>query len=469
MKTVINSMEEMQQYLKKGAYVFTTDVEFTFDVNVSEDIHALSIKAQNLSAKNMTAARINAKSITAVNVVSSKGITADKVSAKSIQTLGSLRIKEANLERPIAMENAEKPPRSNKRNVDNTQKIDNIATPVGIEANAQAAAKEAFSDETIKSVFSLLDTRRELEGVEGTESIIKRIEEMLSQLVESVVKFLKATREGKTADADIAHFAIKEGNVEALKEVVAELPNLHDKLALSVLNRGDLVGNNMLQEIINATDDKKDFVLKLADRLMGKSDIKRVVKLLSQTAQHLDHKSLESVLLKAIEQDKKAKDTKMSRAVISAYTPLLVKDFSPQILKYVIKNNNIAVAKELIDKGINVKDSAPILTYAAAKAGNKALLQKLIANGSDVNSQNCGALKECLKNKDIKSAVLLVQNGAKMSDFLKETRLMSENGDMTHLDKSFVAKLRDKCKSLEVTRPERSVESEAEQAPEMEQ
>ena len=67
---VINNLEEMQKHYvgKLNTYVFSEDVEFTFNVEVDANINACDIKARNINARDINARDINAWNIKAWSI-----------------------------------------------------------------------------------------------------------------------------------------------------------------------------------------------------------------------------------------------------------------------------------------------------------------------------------------------------------------------------------------------------------------
>lgn len=95
---IISNKEELDKYYntkRKNAYVVNDNVEFTFDVDVEDDIIAFDINAQNIKARNIigrdiSAGNITGKFIKANNVVGADifvdEITVDNINAKNIKT-----------------------------------------------------------------------------------------------------------------------------------------------------------------------------------------------------------------------------------------------------------------------------------------------------------------------------------------------------------------------------------------------
>lgn len=95
---IINNKEELDKYYnnkRKNAYVISDNVEFTFDVDVEDDIMAFDINAQNIKARNIigrdiSAGNITGKYINADNVVGADifvdEIAVDNINAKNIKT-----------------------------------------------------------------------------------------------------------------------------------------------------------------------------------------------------------------------------------------------------------------------------------------------------------------------------------------------------------------------------------------------
>ncbi len=229
--------------------------------------------------------------------------------------------------------------------------------------NTDVKIEPKTPDDTAKIAEALLETHRQLRGATDAPSrnLLERIENLLKQLLDNIINYFKTQSQSFASDADIAYFAVKEGDLAAFKEA---LPNVDDErfqLLEMAAERKDAIGNDMVREIVDNTH-------------------------------------------------------------------------------------------------------PAALICLAADQKNAALLTVLQEHGIKLNDNNCAALKMCMKERDLTTAAFIVKQGAGLTTFLKETRSMLSEGELSGKDKDFIASLKEACKTEEHTQAaDRDAKQEASQ------
>ncbi|MDR2357238.1 MAG: ankyrin repeat domain-containing protein [Oscillospiraceae bacterium] len=288
--------------------------------------------------------------------------------------------------------------------------------------NAEPGAIIHLNRQEVKTAArSLLETRESLKA-QGKPTEVQ--EQLLHRITGSVSAHTKALNDFKITDAkDRALLAIRDGGAEDLADALPELPKSdYGELLAHAAARPGRTGAEMMRLLLN-----EDAAMQGAEYLQACKnavdlcDGARVFLLLNKLTERVqepgDTFHSELVTYALTYDEKRGNIYNLARDIISCRTAEQLRFVHPHFTESAIFGGRRRLAEALIDKRVGLDTEPGRLFLAAARQKDVSLAERLIKNGADIDGQYFAALRRCVEDGDLQSAMFLLKCGADFEGF----------------------------------------------------
>ncbi|MBE7003901.1 MAG: ankyrin repeat domain-containing protein [Ruminococcaceae bacterium] len=274
-------------------------------------------------------------------------------------------------------------------------------------------------------IDALIDRREKLVGeIDGTEQLLRRMVGSITQYMDAV-----GERPLRISDFDRAMLTIRDGELEAFKELSTKVPDRADELLVGAASRAGTVGRKMTVCLLI---DNKTFsdaaYLTASRRAVGVGDTERVQFLMENAVDRMQPFRADyygEVIECAIGQNRA-----MAMELLRQAPNVWIEAASPDLLycAAIHSSKDIQLMDALVKKGAPCGDRAWEILHYLTASGNTWVAESLIQAGLKVSTEDYGALDACVRNGALDCAKMLLGRGV---DFEKYSEWASahDTGD----------------------------------------
>ncbi|MBO6267460.1 MAG: hypothetical protein J6M06_04425, partial [Synergistaceae bacterium] len=248
-----------------------------------------------------------------------------------------------------------------------------------------------------------------------------RVEKLLRHATGSITAYMDAVGERplRISDFDKTMLAIRDGELEAFKELSLKVPDRADELLVEAAGRVGAVGRKMTMCLLA---DNKTFsdaaYLTASRRAVEIGDTERVRFLMEQYQDHAAEPRADyygEVIQHAVGQNRG-----MALELLRQAPNVWIEAASPDLLycAAIHSSGNYRLLDALVKKGAPCGDRAWEILNCLTASHNAWIAESLIQNGLKVSAKDYGAFDTCVRNGALDCAKLLLERGV---DFEKYT------------------------------------------------
>lgn len=252
--------------------------------------------------------------------------------------------------------------------------------------------------------------------VEKRERVIGQadsIEKLLRHATGSITAYMDTVGERplRISDFDRVMLAIRDGELEAFKELLPKLIDHSDELLAETAGRAGDVGRKMTIEAVAAASQiSEDAYLQASRNAVDIGDTERVKFLMEQYQSHVaepDPGYYGEVIDYACGENKE-----MGRSLIAYAPDEWIAPANPSLLIRMSCGGELRMAQMLVDKGLQPGNYAGnVLQNLTCERGRFWMAEQLLKNGMEVRPNDYRALDVCMKNGATDAAKLLLNQG----------------------------------------------------------
>ena len=274
-------------------------------------------------------------------------------------------------------------------------------------------------------IDALIDRREKLIGeMDGTEQLLRRMVGSITQYMDAV-----GERPLRISDFDKTVLAIRDGELEAFKELLPKVANREGELLIEAAERTGNVGRKMSICLLAETDQFTNYAyLTASKRAVDIGDTERVQFLMENAMDRMQPFRADyygEVIEYAIGQNRG-----MAQELLRQAPNVWIEAASPDLLycAAIRPSDNYRLLDELVKKGAPCGDRSWQILNSLTASGNVWIAEMLIQNGLKGPTEDYGAFDACVRNGALDCAKMLLERGM---DFEKYTEWASahDTGD----------------------------------------
>ena len=258
-----------------------------------------------------------------------------------------------------------------------------------------------------------------VEQRERQEQAMSQTEQLLRRMTGSVTAYMDEVgqRPLRLSDYDKAVLAIRDGEVEAFRDLYPRVPDQADDLLVEAAGRPGRVGGTMVQILLSAVDQfSPDAYRTACKRAVETGDGRRAQTLVDQAASLLSPPvpSLAGeVILHAYTNDRQD----IAKDLIAQCAPEQIAAAPPALLCQAAVCLDFQTALALVDKGIQPGDHAADVLHTLTAQNQEWMAERLLERGMAVEPDDYAALYVCLNNRAANAAKLLLDRGMDLDQY----------------------------------------------------
>lgn len=259
-----------------------------------------------------------------------------------------------------------------------------------------------------RSIFiDALIERRERMGVElrGIESLLRRLTGSVTDYIDTV-----GHRPLNLDGYDRAVLAIHDGEWEAFLELYPKLTERKEELLVEAAGRAGYVGRRMTAHILAELDSvPKEIYTAAIRRAVNTCDTSRVQLLMEQAAGHvsdLDISYYGGLLCHAFHEHKG-----MVPELVRHSREEWIKNAPPRLLYEAVLTNQTSLSRLLVERGLSPGNMLSHIVRCLVIGRREWELRDLLDAGMKIQSNDYRALDECVVNRSLVMAMLLIEHG----------------------------------------------------------
>ena len=277
------------------------------------------------------------------------------------------------------------------------------------------------ADEIQLMVDSLIDTRAKQKSqgqpYELTEQLLRRFLGSITEYMQSV-----GERPIGITDQDMIVLSVRENNIEAFQELLPKVPELHTDLLVDAAGQSGRIGESMTKSLLGLVKNApRELYLQAITRAVMISDVPRISMLLEGASDRTDDADGtlcgEAINIAIRANSDYVSGMGIARELARKAQPGQLAMANPYIITSALRRKDESFAHDLIRCGVDFSGCQAEIYYTFAQSGYTYKLRDLDNRGGDINAQDFGALRLCLKNCDINSALTLIEYGGDYAGF----------------------------------------------------
>ena len=263
-------------------------------------------------------------------------------------------------------------------------------------------------------VEALVEHREKmLHQVDGTEQLLRRMVGNITEYMDVV-----GERPLHISDYDRVSLAIRDGNLNAFKELYPRVLNRANDLIIEAAGRCGDVGRKMMQNLLdNVEQFGNDAYLAAGKAAVETGDVERVRYLMEQAERHveqLDRSFYGQIIDHALDGD----NTHMARKLVSEATPEQIGTAPTSLLYRASMKGNFRLMMDLIRKGARPGEYAYyILQPLTYENRNSWEAEEYLKAGMQVEPGDYNALFTCIRNGALTCAKLILDQGMDFEEY----------------------------------------------------
>ena len=277
-------------------------------------------------------------------------------------------------------------------------------------------------------VEALIEHREKmLHQVDGTEQLLRRMVGNITEYMDVV-----GERPLHISNYDRASLAIRDGDLNAFKELYPRVPDRAGDLLIETAGRCGDVGRKMTLNLLVDVEkfDSGDYFA-AGKAAVETGDVERVRCLMEQAASHVDHldKSFYGQTIDhALEQD----NIRMAKTLVNEATPEQIRSAPAFLLYRASLQDDFRLMMDLIQKGARPGEYAQkILQPLTYENRNSWQAEEYLKAGMRIEPDDYNALLTCINNGALACAELILDQGM---DFEQYRSWAEQNGCAGHPD-----------------------------------
>ena len=258
-----------------------------------------------------------------------------------------------------------------------------------------------------------------VEQRERQEAAMSQTEQLLRRMTGSVTAYMDEVgrRPLRLSDYDKTVLAIRDGEVEAFRDLYPRVPDRADDLLVEAAGRPGRVGGTMVRMLLTAVERfSPDAYRTACKRAVETGDGQRAQTLVDQAASRLSPPvpSLAGeVILHAYTNDRQD----IARDLIAQCAPERIAAAPPTLLCQAAVCLDFRTALALVDKGIQPGDHAADILHTLTAQNQEWMAERLLERGMAVEPDDYAALYVCLNNRAANAAKLLLDRGMDLDGY----------------------------------------------------
>lgn len=260
--------------------------------------------------------------------------------------------------------------------------------------------------------------------VEQRERLVERtsgVEQLLRRMTGSITAYMDAVgqRPLHMSAYDRAVLAIRDGELEALKDLYPNVPDQADSLFIEAAGRPGPVGRKMTAYLLSSMD--ADTYLTACKRAVDIGDAERVKFLVNQADCCITNPrpSFHGEVI----QYAYSEQPRIAKELIGQCTPEQIAAAPPILLVMAAQRQDFQTATALIDKGAGEKSYASEVLRILMSNHLEWMAERLLKQGMPVAVDDYAALSVCVQYDAVETAKLLLDQGMDLDQY----RLWAEN------------------------------------------
>lgn len=258
-----------------------------------------------------------------------------------------------------------------------------------------------------------------VEQRERQEQAMSQTEQLLRRMTGSVTAYMDEVgqRPLRLSDYDKTVLAIRDGEVEAFRDLYPRVPDRADDLLVEAAGRPGRVGGNMVRMLLTAADQFSPEAYRTACRRAVETGDGQRAQTLVERAENLLSSPVPSlageVILHAYTNDRQ----EIAKDLIAQCAPEQIAAAPPALLYQATVCLDFRTALALVDKGIQPGDHAADVLRALTAQNQEWMAERLLEQGMPVEPDNYAALYVCLNNKAANAAKFLLDKGMDLDQY----------------------------------------------------
>lgn len=271
-----------------------------------------------------------------------------------------------------------------------------------------------LSKEERQTIIEALVAQHEkhLDLIVNTENLLRRMTGGITQYIDQMGRAPL-----QLSDYDRIVLAVRDGNLEAFKNLLPKVLEHGDELLTQAAGRAGEVGRKMTVLLMDACGsfDRESYLL--ASKLAVKTgDMERMRFLMDQAENRVPE--MEPGFVGRMIQDAYSLDPYMGREMIDHATEGQIASAPAELMLAAAYNRDSRAAFALARKGLDITDRAGEIIRQFGLQGEAWVVELLIKDGMKIQPTNLSALKACVQSDMLETAKLLLENGADYEKFL---------------------------------------------------
>ena len=274
-------------------------------------------------------------------------------------------------------------------------------------------------------IDALIDRREKLIGeTDGTEQLLRRMVGSITQYMDAV-----GERPLRISGFDRAMLTIRDGELEAFKELLPRVADRADELLVEAAGRAGAVGRKMT---ICLLVDNKTFsdaaYLTASRRAVEVGDTERVQFLMENAMDRMQ--PFRADYYGAVIQHAVGENRGMAQELLRQAPNVWIEEASPDLLYYaaIRSSKDYQLMDTLVKKGAPCGDRAWEILNRLTASGNAWIAESLIQNGLKVSAEDYGAFDVCVRNGALDCAKMLLERGVDFDKY-SEWATAHDTGD----------------------------------------
>lgn len=269
---------------------------------------------------------------------------------------------------------------------------------------------------------SLIDMREKLKY---QYKPFQESEQLLRRLIGDITEYIQTVGERPLAmdDYDAAVLAVQDNNLTVFNDLSSRVTERHGGLLIHAAAHPGRIGSMMTESLLErAAGITNEEYLSACKNAVDIGDTARVMHMLEQAPKcvaDLDCSLYGEVLYQTLTygNEHKCGGTKMARSILNELEPEQIQNANPYIISLALSRRDENLACDLIRKGVDVSEHSADLYWTAACERYVWLIDHLTKHGGDINADNFGALRACVRCSNQYAAELLIDHGADFKGF----------------------------------------------------
>lgn len=256
-------------------------------------------------------------------------------------------------------------------------------------------------------IDALLERRESLTGkLDSSEQMLRRLTGSITRYMDTV-----GAKPMTISPFDRAMLAIRDGELEAFKELYPDAASHADDLLLEAAGRPGCAGKKMTALLL-ASIDRYDgeYYLAASKRAVDACDTERVMLLMEQAQSHvagLDPKYYGEVIFHAVSEHHQ----KMANQLVKDCPEEWIRHASPRLLSLAVMWKAWYFAETLVSKGLAPGDETASILHQIISGNNAWVIEILLREGMVIPRGYYPALRECVNCKSKEAAESLIDYG----------------------------------------------------------